>query len=1116
MGTSPSPLHSSLDVMVDWMNRSEPAAVLLFALMGSFPGGVFAADLDAMWHDHMCFNPRCSLSPAFVAHQTQHVLASPLSCVSRHPSQTSVRSASASVAPVPASSPTSFTADETHEFGTAPGVGVEPEPASASAMDGASGPSARGAMAASQGLGTPASAVVDASAGQPQVGVLDGAQVSLGGGFSVHSIASLPVPASALPDTSTSLSATNHMASPPDAALATPPASTASMPVAVHATVAGHAVVPHAATNGAATATPHPGVSSSPSSDTKLHAAMMMDPASPSSPPPSAICVPSRPRRPSQLPPLRTVSGAQSVLTESPASHVPLHHRRTTSLPTCRGCGRCACGPWRRLMDSLIQASLVQRLELRRPVPVPTAPRDAQLGSGGRGAGVGGGGGGGDDVSNAHEVFLTYPCIASYADGLLSSQLRHLFATRVCVRLGNLCYVLHDWLRGDRHVEARDLLARHEPNIWAALRNFPHTHHAVSAPVCRNNSHVSTSTETGAGAACSGAPAAAAAAVAATSTVGTETVATNAPARAMMGPTAMSLPRVRSRSLDSSTSSFCDESGGVSVLPTMPLTAVGTMASFFPHLLLHVGRAQDAVVAADVGLMSCRALLDSTGEANVLCAKAHALLQVDDCRALECCGQAIELYQCMNSNAGLASAKEMLGRLKIQFSQELPSALRDLEDARQLYSALPSREMALFGEATCLKSIAEYQAWVRNREDWVAFANSYFEMALGKIRQLKDQDCVTEANILIAWAMFKLKHLDNAFGCGQDLQSAYALCQRVGYRMGEANVWRSLGDMHYKCGAMGDARKHYSLALQLYKELQDDQNQSLMALNIQDLDELPVVSGKKERRRARRTAAGNIPGSGATAGVGAAAAGAVAGTAGGVAAGRTSNGARPSAPSAMTGSGSGLGGLLSHVGGGMLHYQDETGRRTDSDTSSTSSSTSSTTSADSDAAVARMLDQAAAAESASMSHVGVGHGGGFGSHVDIHSDGGGGDIRNGLDTLPELTYHGAATADEDLDFQNWARMTASGEPVPPTPVTSRVLRASIGHGSVLPHGHSQQVGRSSDDSNANTEAGGANSARRTLFFEGSDTQLNPRYTTPSPTQRVTADAELSLLQSTGR
>ena len=45
-------------------------------------------------------------------------------------------------------------------------------------------------------------------------------------------------------------------------------------------------------------------------------------------------------------------------------------------------------------------------------------------------------------------------------------------------------------------------------------------------------------------------------------------------------------------------------------------------------------------------------------------AKAVALLQTDDRRALDCCGKAIVMYTRMNSVLGLASAKEMMGKLK--------------------------------------------------------------------------------------------------------------------------------------------------------------------------------------------------------------------------------------------------------------------------------------------------------------------------------------------------------------------------------------------------------------------------------------------------------------------
>ena len=43
------------------------------------------------------------------------------------------------------------------------------------------------------------------------------------------------------------------------------------------------------------------------------------------------------------------------------------------------------------------------------------------------------------------------------------------------------------------------------------------------------------------------------------------------------------------------------------------------------------------------------------------------------------------------------------------------------------------------------------------------------------------RDCVTEANILIAWGTFKLRCMHDVTACGEDLQAAYQLCQEGGY-----------------------------------------------------------------------------------------------------------------------------------------------------------------------------------------------------------------------------------------------------------------------------------------------------------------------------------------------
>lgn len=118
-------------------------------------------------------------------------------------------------------------------------------------------------------------------------------------------------------------------------------------------------------------------------------------------------------------------------------------------------------------------------------------------------------------------------------------------------------------------------------------------------------------------------------------------------------------------------------------------------------------------------------------------------------------------------------------------------------------------------------------------------------------------DRVTQANILISWATFKLQHLRNVRGCREDLQVALDLCRQARYQIvrcptcrlrvgaggkvnppvcclslcacvcaqGEANVYQSLGEMFSTVGAVNEAHRFYGMALELYGALQDDQNQ---------------------------------------------------------------------------------------------------------------------------------------------------------------------------------------------------------------------------------------------------------------------------------------------------
>lgn len=69
-------------------------------------------------------------------------------------------------------------------------------------------------------------------------------------------------------------------------------------------------------------------------------------------------------------------------------------------------------------------------------------------------------------------------------------------------------------------------------------------------------------------------------------------------------------------------------------------------------------------------------------EATTMHAKAVALLQTDDRRALDCCSKAIIMYTRMNSVLGLASAKEMMGKLKVR---RTPRQCKPRHDAHALW-----------------------------------------------------------------------------------------------------------------------------------------------------------------------------------------------------------------------------------------------------------------------------------------------------------------------------------------------------------------------------------------------------------------------------------------------
>ena len=90
---------------------------------------------------------------------------------------------------------------------------------------------------------------------------------------------------------------------------------------------------------------------------------------------------------------------------------------------------------WHRLMDALVRASLVERVELGR---------DA-------------------------EHFSTFPFVAKYAERLLTDDDRTLFAVRTCERFAGVSQWLYEAIRTERAADAYALLTLEEDNLWACI-----------------------------------------------------------------------------------------------------------------------------------------------------------------------------------------------------------------------------------------------------------------------------------------------------------------------------------------------------------------------------------------------------------------------------------------------------------------------------------------------------------------------------------------------------------------------------------------------------------------------------------------------------------------------
>ena len=166
-------------------------------------------------------------------------------------------------------------------------------------------------------------------------------------------------------------------------------------------------------------------------------------------------------------------------------------------------------------------------------------------------------------------------------------------------------------------------MARHEPNVWLVLRLPPPPMHTTTT---------ATTTTAASGAAVAAATAAAVAPSTATAKrprppiprllsagrahAGAGSARTHRGGSEGRVRAAASTPdKPRKMSADSGGDLMSPGDRGRShvLLASQPVTAIGNMASLFPHCLMHVGRSADAAVACDLGLAACRALHDDHG-----------------------------------------------------------------------------------------------------------------------------------------------------------------------------------------------------------------------------------------------------------------------------------------------------------------------------------------------------------------------------------------------------------------------------------------------------------------------------------------------------------------------
>ena len=209
--------------------------------------------------------------------------------------------------------------------------------------------------------------------------------------------------------------------------------------------------------------------------------------------------------------------------------------------------------------------------------------------------------------------------------------------------------------------------------------------------------------------------------------------------------------------------------------------------------------------------------------------------------------ESLSLYREMGDKAGIAAVRLMMA-VSYQYRREPAAALQEFEEVMELVSAAGDR----WGLSACLHLMGRQAVEAGNH----AQALAYFQRSAALLRELGDRWHLTsvlnalvilhwldgeaaKARALVAeslaaveamgggWGLYPALSLATSFTLAQGdydqaLAEALIIQNAPGRRRNKASGWTRLGQIDYLQGRLPEARAHFAAALELFRELNDE------------------------------------------------------------------------------------------------------------------------------------------------------------------------------------------------------------------------------------------------------------------------------------------------------